>query len=110
MLTMAENATDDTISLMAEIGRKARAAARPLAIATPQAKREALLAMAEAIIRNEPAILAANAIDMKNGEEAGLSGSFLDRLKLDSKRIRAIADGVRAIADLDDPVGQVTAG
>jgi glutamate-5-semialdehyde dehydrogenase len=46
---------------------------------------------------------------MKNGEEAGLSGSFLDRLKLDSKRIRAIADGVRAIADLDDPVGQVTA-
>jgi glutamate-5-semialdehyde dehydrogenase len=110
MLTMAENATDDTISLMAEIGRKARAAARPLAIATPQAKREALLAMAEAIIRNEPAILAANAIDMKNGEEAGLSGSFLDRLKLNAKRIRAIADGVRAIADLDDPVGQVTAG
>ncbi|MGB3388069.1 MAG: glutamate-5-semialdehyde dehydrogenase, partial [Pseudaminobacter sp.] len=72
-------------------------------------KCDALLAMAAAVVRNEGAILAANEIDMKNGEEAGLSASFLDRLKLDPKRIHAIAEGIRAIADLDDPVGQVTA-
>ena len=109
-MLMTQNKSDrDTVSLMAEIGRKARAAARPLATAGAERKHAALIAMAEAILRGEARILEANAIDMKNGEEAGLSDSFLDRLKLDAKRIRAIADGVRAIAELKDPVGEVTA-
>jgi glutamate-5-semialdehyde dehydrogenase len=94
---------------MAEIGRKARAAARPLAIATAERKYAALVGMAQAIARREQDILDANAIDMANGEEAGLSAAMLDRLKLSPARIRAMADGIRAIADLRDPVGDVIA-
>ncbi|MEW6634828.1 MAG: glutamate-5-semialdehyde dehydrogenase [Pseudomonadota bacterium] len=100
---------DDVASLMARIGRNARAAARPLAVATTAAKNAALLAMADAILRNEQAILDANAIDISNGEEAGLSGSFMDRLKLNPSRIRAMAEGIREIAALKDPIGDVIA-
>ncbi|NGN42127.1 glutamate-5-semialdehyde dehydrogenase [Mesorhizobium sp. CGMCC 1.15528] len=109
MLTTHEKSGEDTISLMADIGRKARAAARPLAIASTERKNAALIGMAEAIIRGEQAILDANAIDVQNGEESGISGSFMDRLKLDPKRIRDMADGIRAIAELRDPVGEVIA-
>ncbi|RVD38020.1 glutamate-5-semialdehyde dehydrogenase [Mesorhizobium sp. M4A.F.Ca.ET.020.02.1.1] len=100
---------EDVASLMARTGRQARAAARPLAIATTAAKNAALVAMAEAILRNEQAILDANAIDVSNGEESGLSGSFMDRLKLTPSRIEAMADGIREIAALKDPVGDVIA-
>ena len=65
--------------------------------------------MADAILGDEQKILEANAIDMKNGEEAKLSPAMMDRLKLTPARIRAMADGVRAIADLRDPVGDVIA-
>ncbi|RWD71143.1 glutamate-5-semialdehyde dehydrogenase [Mesorhizobium sp.] len=109
MLKLHEKSGEDTIVLMADIGRRARAAARPLAIASTKAKNAALAAMADAILRNEQAILEANAIDMSNGEEAGLSGSFMDRLKLDTSRIKAMADGIREIAALKDPVGDVIA-
>ena len=96
-------------SLMAEIGRKARAASRPLAIASTESKNAALTAMADAIERNEKAILDANAIDIANGEEAGLSPAMMDRLKLTPARIKAMANGVREIAALADPVGEVIA-
>lgn len=109
MLKLHEKSGEDTIVLMADIGRRARAAARPLAIASTKAKNAALAAMADAILRNEQAILEANAIDMSNGEEAGLSGSFMDRLKLTPARIKAMADGIREIAALKDPVGDVIA-
>ncbi|RUW42302.1 glutamate-5-semialdehyde dehydrogenase [Mesorhizobium sp. M2A.F.Ca.ET.015.02.1.1] len=109
MLKLHEKSGEDTIVLMADIGRRARAAARPLAIASTKAKNAALAAMADAILRNERAILDANAIDMSNGEEAGLSGSFMDRLKLTPSRIKAMADGIREIAALKDPVGDVIA-
>ncbi|TJV71295.1 MAG: glutamate-5-semialdehyde dehydrogenase [Mesorhizobium sp.] len=109
MLKLHEKSGEDTIVLMADIGRRARAAARPLAVASTKAKNAALAAMADAILRNEQAILDANAIDMSNGEEAGLSGSFMDRLKLDTSRIKAMADGIREIAALKDPVGDVIA-
>ncbi|WP_054309791.1 glutamate-5-semialdehyde dehydrogenase [Mesorhizobium sp. 1M-11] len=105
MLTLHEGKTGDTTRLMAEIGRKARAAMRPLAIASTAAKNAALSAMADAILRNEKAILEANAIDVANGEEAGLSPSFMDRLKLNPARIGAMSDGIREIAALKDPVG-----
>ena len=95
---------------MAEIGRRARTAVRPLAIATAERKHAALIAMADAILRQEKAILDANAIDLANGQETGLSPAMLDRLKLTPARIRAIANGIRVIADLRDPVGEVTAG
>ncbi|WP_192245652.1 glutamate-5-semialdehyde dehydrogenase [Mesorhizobium silamurunense] len=109
MLKLHEKSGEDTVALMADIGRRARAAARPLAVATTQAKNDALVAIADAILRNEQAILEANAIDMSNGEEAGLSVSFMDRLKLTPSRIKAMADGIREIAALKDPVGDVIA-
>ncbi len=109
MLQTHEKSAADTLALMDEIGRKARAAARPLALASPESKRTALLAMAASLVAHEPGILEANAIDMKNGEEAGLSAALMDRLKLTPARIRDMADGVRAIAELKDPVGEVIA-
>lgn len=109
MLTRHEKSGDDTASLMAEIGRKARAAVRPLAIASAERKHAALVAMAAAILSQEQAILDANAIDIANGEEAGLSPAMMDRLKLSSSRIRDMANGIRAIAELRDPVGEVIA-
>jgi glutamate-5-semialdehyde dehydrogenase len=109
MLTTHDRSGDDTSALMAEIGGKARAAARPLAVASAERKHAALIAMAEAVARHEQDILDANIIDMANGEEAGLSPAMLDRLKLSPARIRAVADGIRAIAELRDPVGDVIA-
>ena len=109
MLKLHEKSGDDTVALMADIGRHARAAARPLAIATTAAKNAALVAMAEAIVAREQEILDANAIDVLNGEQSGLSASFMDRLRLNAARIRAMADGIREIAELRDPVGDVIA-
>ncbi|MBL8577685.1 MAG: glutamate-5-semialdehyde dehydrogenase [Mesorhizobium sp.] len=109
MLKTHEQSGTDTAALMAEIGRRARAAARPLAIASTAAKNMALAAMADAILRNEAAILEANAIDVANGEEAKLSPAMMDRLKLDAKRVNAMAQGIREIAALKDPVGEVIA-
>jgi glutamate-5-semialdehyde dehydrogenase len=109
MLTTHEKPREDTATLMADIGRRARAAARPLAIASAERKHAALIAMADAILRGEDKILAANAIDLKNGEEARLGASFMDRLKLTPARIRDMAVGIRAIAELRDPVGEVIA-
>ncbi|RWK34266.1 glutamate-5-semialdehyde dehydrogenase [Mesorhizobium sp.] len=109
MLKLHEKSRDDTVALMADIGRRARAAARPLAVATAERKHAALIGMAQAILRHEQDILNANAIDIKNGEQSGLSASFMDRLKLDPARIRAMADGISEIAGLRDPVGDVIA-
>lgn len=100
---------EDVAGLMAKIGADARAAARPLALATAERKHAALIAMAEAVRRNEEKILAANALDLANGEKAGLSPAMMDRLKLTPDRLRGIEDGIRAIAELKDPVGEVIA-
>jgi len=109
MLKTHEQSARDTAALMAEIGRKARAASRPLAIAPTEQKNAALAAMADAILHNEKAILEANAVDVANGEESGLSAASMDRLTLNEVRIKAMADGVREIAALKDPVGEVIA-
>ncbi|SFI78327.1 glutamate-5-semialdehyde dehydrogenase [Phyllobacterium sp. CL33Tsu] len=95
--------------LMAEIGRKARVAAQPLAIASPGKKTAALNAMAAAIERRQAEILAANREDVANGITAGMSIAMLDRLTLDEKRIAGIAESIRTIAALADPVGTVIA-
>ena len=108
MLTKNEAATDIE-ALMLDIGRRARAAATSLMLAGTERKYAALIGMAEAILRDKDMILTANALDMMNGEEAGLSPALLDRLKLDENRIRAIADGIRSIAELKDPIGEVIA-
>ncbi|MBO6724483.1 MAG: glutamate-5-semialdehyde dehydrogenase [Rhizobiaceae bacterium] len=109
MLQTRSDAHDNLEALMADLGRRARAAARPLAMATAERKHAALIAMADAIWRDRQTILGANAIDVANGVEAKLTPAFLDRLTLDEGRIRAMSDGIRAIADLKDPVGDVIA-
>jgi len=109
MLNKHDGEGKDTAAIMEEIGRKARAAAHPLALAPAERKRAALIAMADSLLDDEARILEANAIDIKNGEEAGLSPAMMDRLKLTPDRIRAMAKGVRAIGDLRDPVGDVIA-
>ena len=93
--------------LMAELGRKARAAAGPLAIASAERKHAALIGMAEALLRRKDLILNANVLDVAAAEASGTAASFIDRLKLDETRIRAMADGIRAIAALRDPVGEI---
>jgi glutamate-5-semialdehyde dehydrogenase len=109
MLTKAETSAQDIAALMARIGRDARAAARPLAIASTATKNAALLAMADAIVANEAAILAANAIDVANGIDAKLTAAMMDRLRLDPARIAGMVAGIREIAALKDPVGEVIA-
>lgn len=106
---MLDQVKTDIDSLMAEIGRNARAAARPLAIATATEKNRALEAMAAEIFANREAILAANAIDLANARESGVAASFIDRLTLTAERIDGIAAAIRDIADLKDPVGDIIA-
>ena len=96
-------------TLMLEIGQKARAAARPLSIASAERKHAALTAMATYIIADMDKILAANALDLENARETGMAASFIDRLTLTETRIRDMANGIRAIAELKDPVGEVIA-
>jgi len=97
----------DPQTLIADMAARARAAATGLAAMDSAAKARALTAAAQAIRDAEPEILAANALDMAAGEERGLSGALLDRLKLDPKRVAAMADGVEAVGRLADPVGKV---
>ncbi|WP_174803116.1 glutamate-5-semialdehyde dehydrogenase [Martelella limonii] len=99
----------DVKTVMADLGRRARKAAGALAIASTDTKNRALLAMADAIEANSAAILAANADDVARAKDNGITGSFIDRLELNGDRIKAMADGIRAIAALADPVGDVIA-
>ncbi|WP_176038585.1 glutamate-5-semialdehyde dehydrogenase [Brucella tritici] len=108
MLTKAETA-NDIAAVMAEVGRKARVAAAPLAIATTEQKNKALIAAADAMLEARGDILEANRLDLANAEKNGMAASFVDRLTLDDGRINAIADGIRAIAALPDPVSEVIA-
>ncbi|MDQ0467564.1 glutamate-5-semialdehyde dehydrogenase [Labrys wisconsinensis] len=98
---------DDVAAMMARIGREARAAARPLALAPDTAKTAALRAMAVALRARAAAILAANAEDVAAAGD--LTPAFRDRLTLTPARVEAMADGVDAIAGLPDPVGRVLA-
>lgn len=100
---------DDVESVMLEIGRQAKAASRPLAVATAERKHAALIAMAETVVNRRDEVLAANAIDLENARQSGVAASFIDRLTLTESRIRDMANGIRAIAELRDPVGDVIA-
>ncbi len=88
----------------------ARVAARVLASATRAVKDAGLQAMADALVKAETAVLEANAIDVARAEESGTSAALIDRLRLTSDRIAGMADGLRALADLPDPVGDVVRG
>lgn len=89
------------------IGQQARAASRKLATLSSTRKNAILQAIAEGLEESLPAILEANARDLAAGEERGLSPAMLDRLRLDEKRVEKMAQGIREVSVLPDPVGQV---
>jgi glutamate-5-semialdehyde dehydrogenase len=89
------------------IGQRAAAASRILAQTTTAKKDEALLAIARRIEQETPAILAANEEDLRAGAQSGLSSAMLDRARLDSKRIQTVANSVREVVQLTDPVGEI---
>jgi glutamate-5-semialdehyde dehydrogenase len=97
----------DVVQLMHTIGEQARIAYRALGEASSQQKEQALCAAAQYMRRDVNVILSANAQDVRLGQEKGLSVAMLDRLRLDEKRIEAIAAGLESIASLPDPVGVV---
>jgi glutamate-5-semialdehyde dehydrogenase len=99
----------DPKALMTDLGRRAKAAAAQLALASGEAKNRALLAQAQAIRARGPAIEAANQRDMEAARAKNLSAALLDRLRLDAKRIEAMAKGLEEIAALPDPIGRTLA-
>ncbi len=100
--------TDSDIqAAILDMGRKARVASRELVKLSSEQKNTILRAMADGLVANEAAILEANARDLANAESNGLSKAMIDRLMLNSKRLAAIAQAVREVADLPDPVGEV---
>ncbi len=101
--------TEDIAALMAGIGMQARAAAAELAFASAERKQMALTGAAEAVWNARQAILEANSLDLAHGTEKGLSAAMMDRLMLDTGRVQAIVDGLRAVAEQRDPVGRVLA-
>jgi glutamate-5-semialdehyde dehydrogenase len=92
---------------MTQLAKDAKAASRELAKLNAAEKNAILLAMAAALEANAAAIKDANVLDMEFGAKAGLSAAMLDRLRLDDKRIAAMAKGLREVAALADPVGRV---
>jgi glutamate-5-semialdehyde dehydrogenase len=92
---------------MTMLAKQAKAASRELAKLTTAEKNSCLLAMAAALEKNAAALKEANALDMDAGAKMGLTSAMLDRLKLDDKRIAGMANGLREVAALADPVGKV---
>ncbi len=101
-------AANDIKAYMRDVGQRARIAARVLAVASTAAKDAALAAVAAEIERGRDALMAANKKDLDAGKNAGLDAAVLDRLELNAARIRAMAEGLRQIAALADPVGEIT--
>jgi len=95
---------------MEELGKRAVEAARGLAVSTAEIKNNALEEMARALVSRTREILAANLEDLKAGRESGLSDALMDRLTLSEKRIEEMAGGLREVAALTDPVGEVVEG
>ena len=103
-------ATATTSASIPDLCAAARRAARRLAAVDTAVKDAALLAIADALVARTPEILAANELDMAAGREGEIGAALLDRLALDPARIAAIAAGVRTIAALPDPVGELIEG
>src|ERR1700759_661602 len=98
----------DLPALMNELAARAKAAARVLSLAPAEQKNRALAAMERAIRANAAALLAANADDVAEAKNAGVTGAFIDRLTLTPSRVEAMAEGIEAVRAVADPVGVVT--
>lgn len=92
---------------MQQLGRQARAASRQMARTETGAKNAALLAIADALLAGEESLVAANRKDLEAGKAQGLDAALLDRLELNPERIAGMAEGLRQIAALPDPVGEI---
>jgi glutamate-5-semialdehyde dehydrogenase len=101
-----EMTVEEMQNIMDQMGEKALTASRTLALLSPESKNKCLLQMADAIEDSAKEIKTANKKDLKAGKEKGLSNAMLDRLELTDERIAAMADGLRTVASLDDPVGK----
>ena len=95
---------------IADLGARAKAAARPLAAASSAAKNDALLAAADVLVERVTEVLRANAEDVERAEAAGVTATVVDRLRLTTARVEAMANGLRQVASLPDPVGEVVDG
>ena len=95
---------------VAELGQRAKAAAPQMATASTTAKNEALLLGAERLLEHADAILSANEADIAASQDAGISDTLIDRLRLTPARLEGMASGLRAVAALPDPVGEIVAG
>ena len=95
---------------VAELGRRAKAASRLLATASTAAKDAALAAAADLLVQRTDEILAANADDVSRAEAAGTTATVVDRLRLSPARVESMAGGLRQVAALPDPVGEVVGG
>ena len=100
----------DTYELVKTKAAAAKKAAAKLAVTSTAVKNKALLAMAEALLAKQEEILAANVLDMERAAAKGMKSSMLDRLKLTAARIEGMTDGLRQVANLPDPVGNVLDG
>jgi glutamate-5-semialdehyde dehydrogenase len=98
------------MSAIEELGRRARAASRVLATASTEAKDAALIAAADLLVERNDDLLAANAEDVAREQEAGASATVVDRLRLSPARVEGMAGGLRQVATLADPVGEVSEG
>jgi glutamate-5-semialdehyde dehydrogenase len=96
----------DVTEYMHMVGRSARAASRQIARASTATKNEALLAIADTLVKRDAHILEENAADIRDAKKADLAAPLIDRLSLTSKSIAAMADGLRQVAQLPDPVGE----
>jgi glutamate-5-semialdehyde dehydrogenase len=106
----AASQAPDAAAAVLEVARRARLASRLLATATRATKDAALLAMADGLLAAAGEIVSANGDDVDRGRARGLSDGLLDRLTLTAERLGTIADGLRALAALPDPVGEVVRG
>jgi len=97
-------------SAVDDLGRRARATSRLLAVASTAAKDDALRRAADLLVERAPEILEANAADVETAAAGGMEPGPLDRLRLTDERIEAMADGLRQVASLPDPVGEVLDG
>lgn len=107
---MPPTATAVDLDALGALGARAKAASRTLAIASTSVKNAALLAAADALEARAGEVLAANAADVARAEADGVSATVIDRLRLDVGRIASMADGLRQVAGLPDPVGDVVDG
>ena len=103
-------AHDDVAAQVREVARRAKVASRSLATATRATKDAALLAIADQLLKSTDDILAANAQDVAAGRAAGMADGLVDRLTLTASRLEGIADALRDLAALPDPVGEVVRG